>query len=99
MYFQGFWPDFPEAVVKGEIVGDKVNIPSKQYLGFLSTSTGDGYYTYMMNTTVVPYMVDYYITSEEPMVLNYDAENKTMTPSVEKKPRGAFGQDLRHRGL
>lgn len=85
MYFQGFWPEFPEAVVKGEIAGDKVNIPSKQYLGFLSTASGDGFYTYMMNSKVVPSMVDYYITSEEPMVLNYDAENKTMTPSEEKR--------------
>lgn len=84
MYFKGFWPDFPEAVIKGEIVDGKVNIPSQQYLGFLTTSSGEGYYTYLMNSTVIPYMVDYYITSGEPMVLNYDADKKVMTPAAEK---------------
>lgn len=84
VYFQGFWPKFPEAVIKGEVVGDKVNILSQQYLGFLTTPSGEGYYTYMMNSKVIPYMVDYYVTSGEPMVLDYDADKKVMTASVEK---------------
>lgn len=84
VYFTGFWPAFPEATFKGEIVGDKVHILSQQYMGFLSTTTGEGYYTYLMNSKVIPYMVDYYVTSGEPMVLNYDAEKKVMTPTVEK---------------
>ncbi len=84
MYIQGFWSKFPQAVMKGSIKGNKAIIDSCQYLGFLQSDEDYGYYTYLMNSTVIQYMVDYYITSVDPIEFNFDAENKVMTAIDDK---------------
>lgn len=83
MYIQGFWPEFPQAVMKGTIDGDKATILSQQYLGFL-TSGDKGYYTYLMNSSVESGWSFTYTTIAEPMVFNFDRETNTMTAAGDK---------------
>lgn len=84
LIFKGIWSKYPEACIKGIIDGDKVYIPSQQYLGFLTT-TSNSYYTYFMAATEFMFMgiKATYTTSKDPIVMTYDKEAKTITSDDE----------------
>lgn len=88
MYIKGFWAAQPAAAIKAEIDGDKVRIPSKQYLGFMN-----GYYVYLMSAVLDDESYwDVYTTSAEDIVFDYDAEKKSMTLSSDLMPVVRYGK-------
>ena len=85
VYVQGFYPNMPDAWIKGTINGDKVTFPNGQYIG------GDkvlGYHQYLMGGGVEEVYdpdwdetyEDYTLTGED-IVFDYDAATKTLSNS------------------
>ena len=67
VYVQGFSSLVPDGVMKGTLSGDKVTFPSNQYIG-----VGSGLFLYMA-------ACDEEYNLLESLVLDYDAETRTMT--------------------
>lgn len=85
-YLRGFWPEFPDACVKGTINGDRMVMPSGQYLGLMKDS-GVSYYTYFMSGVEdEESWTQSYISSGKDMEFAYDKDAKTVSP--------LFGSDL-----
>lgn len=78
VFIRGFWPDQPAACIKGKIEGDKMILPTAQYVGFMQ----DAYYTYFMVTLVDRYSswIPQYITVAENLEFAFDKENMAFTP-------------------
>lgn len=92
MYLKGFWAAQPSAVIKGRIDGDKFYIPSKQYIGYL-TSGDYGYYVYLMSATIDDSgWMNAYITTGDDVVFNYDKEARKLTLASEVIPVVRYGK-------
>ena len=66
-YISGFWIDFPTACIKGTIEGDKVVIPSGQYLGLLRGAQVPRYIYFMATQKQRIDFKQYFFTSDAPM--------------------------------
>lgn len=85
VYVQGFYPNMPDAWIKGTINGDKVTFPNGQYIG------GDkvlGYHQYLMGGGVEEVYdpvwdetYENYTLTGEDIVFDYDAATKTLSNS------------------
>ena len=96
VFIKGLWEDYPDACIKGIIEGDKMYIPSKQYIGWMQTSSGNSYYTYYMNT-VEDYNLIYmpgYTATDKPMEFVYDKENRTFTGNSDLKGIIKYGKTV-----
>lgn len=91
LFVKGFWTEHPNAVIKGKIEGDKLHIPSRQYLGYL-TSGDYGYYVYLMSAEVDDSdWMTAYISSGEDVIMDFDKDNKTLKLSSELIPVVRYG--------
>lgn len=86
-YMNGFWAAQPAACLKGRIEGDKVIIPSQQYLGLLRSETEAPRFVYFMSSKADNSgFVRLFVSSDEDLEFAYDKEARTLTP--------LFGEDV-----
>ncbi len=78
VFIRGFWPEQPAACIKGKIEGDKMILPTSQYVGFMQ----DSYYTYFMVTSVdrVSSWIPRYTTVPDHLEFAFDKEDMSFTP-------------------
>lgn len=75
VYIGGMCGNLREAYFKGHIEGDKIVVPNKQLVGIYS----DTYYVYLMTGSRTTGTIE--LSPEDTgFIMNFDAENKKMTP-------------------
>lgn len=81
VYIKGLDPNFPDWTVKGVVDGDKVTVPSGQYLGIAYFR-----YNYVKNATIeyrfddeLGREVGYVVSKDGSFVFNYDADARRLT--------------------
>lgn len=82
VYMQGLFSALPDVWVKGTLDGNKVTVPSVQYLGFDEMSNYFGYFVsaHQEEYTDPDYGYSYMIYKPtDALILTYDAENKIFT--------------------
>lgn len=82
VYLTSFSTTIPDAVIKGTVKGNKIEFPSKQFLG-----DAYGYICYLITTSyeLIPNdwgSIDQTHTFTDKFVFDYDATTHTLTPAV-----------------